>query len=58
VYDDYDSIVEFIAKDSVHYAALTAKKIWKEIERIEHMEARMVPEAGYLGNIREFILGP
>jgi len=45
---------------SEHYASLTAKKIWKEIKRIEHnpKEARKVPEAGYLDEIREFILGP
>ncbi len=57
-YEDYKSIVEFIAKDSEHYASLTAKKIWKEIKRIEHnpKEARKVPEAGYLDDIREFIL--
>lgn len=47
-YEDYSSIVEFIAKDSEHYASLIAKEIWQEIKRIEHnpMEARMVPEAG------------
>jgi toxin ParE1/3/4 len=58
-YEDYKSIVEFIALDSEHYASLTAKKIWKEIKRIERnpMEARKVPEAGYLDEIREFILG-
>ena len=58
-YSDYESIIEFIAKDSEHYASLTAKKIWQEIRRIEHnpMEGRMVPEAGYLENIREFVLG-
>ena len=58
-FEDYKAIVEFIAKDSEKYASLTAKKIWKEIKRIEQnpMEARMVPEAGYLENIREFILG-
>ena len=58
-YEDYRSIVEFIAVDSEHYASLTAKKIWKEIKRIEHnpKEARKVPEAGYLDEIREFILG-
>jgi len=35
------------------------KKIWLEIKRIEKnpKEARMVPEAGYLEEIREFILG-
>jgi len=38
---------------------LIAKKIWLEIKRIEKnpKEARMVPEAGYLNDIREFILG-
>ena len=48
-YEDFSSIIEFIAKDSEHYASLTAKKIWKETKRIEQnpMEARMVPEAGY-----------
>ena len=58
-YEDYKSIVEFIALDSEHYASLTAKKIWKEIKRIElnHSEARKVPEAGYLDDIREFISG-
>jgi len=58
-YDDYSNIVEFIAKDSEHYATLVAKKIWLEVKRIEHnpKEARMVPEAGYLDNIREFIIG-
>ena len=58
-YDDYSNIVEFIAKDSEHYASLIAKKIWREVKRIEHnpKEARMVPEAGYLDDIREFILG-
>ena len=58
-YDDYSNIVEFIAKDSDHYASLVAKKIWQEVKRIEHnpLEARMVPEAGYLDNIREFIYG-
>ena len=58
-YEDYKSIVEFIAHDSEHYAALMAKKIWLEIKRIEMnpREARKVPEAGYLDNIREFILG-
>jgi len=58
-YKDYKSIVEFIANDSEYYAALMAKKIWLEIKRIENnpREARMVPEAGYLDNIREFILG-
>ena len=58
-YEDFSSIVEFIAKDSEHYASLTAKKIWKETKRIElnPMEARMVPEADYLENIWEFILG-
>jgi plasmid stabilization system protein ParE len=57
-YEDFSSIVEYIAKDSEHYASLTAKKIWQETKRIEYspMEARMVPEAGYLENIREFIL--
>jgi len=59
-YEDYKSIVEFIALNSEYYASLTAKKIWKEIKRIEHnpKEARKVPEAGYLDEIREFILGP
>lgn len=58
-YEDFQNIVEFIAKDSEHYASLTAKKIWREIRRIERnpKEARMVPEAGYLENIREFIVG-
>ena len=58
-YEDFSSIVDFIAKDSEHYASLTAKRIWKEIRRIElnAKVARMVPEAGYLENIREFILG-
>lgn len=58
-YEDYKSIVEFIALDSEYYASLTAKKIWKEIKRIERnpREARKVPEAGYLDDIREFILG-
>jgi plasmid stabilization system protein ParE len=58
-YEDYKSIIEFIANDSEHYASLIAKKIWSEIKRIEKNpnEARMVPEAGYLDDIREFILG-
>ena len=58
-YEDYKSIVEFIANDSEHYAALMAKRIWHEINRIQKnpQEARMVPEAGYLDNIREFLLG-
>jgi len=58
-YEDYNSIIEFIAIDSEHYASLMAKKIWLEIKRIEKnpKEARMVPEAGYLEEIREFILG-
>ena len=58
-FDDFKSIVEYIAKDSEHYASLTAKRIRKEIKRIERnpMEARKVPEAGYLDNIREFIVG-
>jgi len=58
-YEDFQNIVEYIAKDSEHYASLTAKKIWREIRRIERnpKEARMVPEAGYLENIREFIVG-
>ena len=56
-YEDYKSIIEFIAIDSEHYASLIAKKIWLEIKRIEKnpKEARMVPEAGYLDDIREFI---
>ena len=58
-YEDYNRIVEYIAKDSEHYASLMAKKIWREIKRIEKnpKEARKVPEAGYLDDIREFILG-
>jgi plasmid stabilization system protein ParE len=58
-YEDFRNIIEYIAKDSEHYASLTAKKIWHEIRRIERnpQEARMVPEAGYLENIREFIVG-
>jgi len=58
-YEDYKSIVEFIALDSEHYASLIAKKIWKEIKRIKHnpKEARKIPEAGYLDDIREFIVG-
>ncbi len=58
-YEDFRNIVEFIGRDSEHYASLTAKKIWHEIRRIERnpKEARMVPEAGYLTNIREFITG-
>jgi len=34
-YEDFRNIVEFIARDSEHYASLTAKKIWHEIRRIE-----------------------
>ena len=34
-YEDYKSIIEFIAIDSEHYASLMAKKIWLEIKRIE-----------------------
>ena len=58
-YDGYKSIIEFIAIDSEHYASIIAKKIWLEIKRIEKnpMTARMVPEAGYLDEIREFLLG-
>ncbi|MEK7718538.1 MAG: type II toxin-antitoxin system RelE/ParE family toxin [Bacteroidota bacterium] len=58
-YEDFQNIIEYIAKDSEHYASLTAKKIWHEIRRIKHnpMEARMVPEAGFVENIREFIIG-
>ncbi|MEI7421471.1 MAG: type II toxin-antitoxin system RelE/ParE family toxin [Prolixibacteraceae bacterium] len=58
-YEDFRNIIEFIARDSEHYASLTAKKIWHEIRRIERnpKEARMVPEAGYHTNIREFITG-
>lgn len=58
-YEDFKNIVEFIAKDSEHYASLTAKKIWQEIRRIKNnpMEARMVPETGFVENIREFIVG-
>ncbi|MCK9400508.1 MAG: type II toxin-antitoxin system RelE/ParE family toxin [Bacteroidales bacterium] len=58
-YEDYKNIIEFIAKDSEHFASLMAKKIWLEIKRIEHSPkaARMVPEAGYDPEIREFILG-
>ena len=58
-YEDYKSIIDFISIDSEHYASLIAKKIWLEIKRIEKnpKEARMVPEAGYLNDIREFILG-
>ncbi len=58
-YEDYKSIIEFIANDSEQYASLIAKKIWLEIKRIEKNpnEARMVPEAGYLDDIREFIIG-
>jgi toxin ParE1/3/4 len=57
-YEDYKSIIEFIAIDSEHYASIIAKKIWLKIKRIEKnpKEARMVPEAGYLDDIREFIL--
>jgi plasmid stabilization system protein ParE len=58
-YDDYKNIVECIAKDSEHFASLIAKRLWLEIKRIEHnpKSARMVPEAGYDPEIREFILG-
>lgn len=58
-FDDYKNIVEYIAKDSEHYASLTARKIRKEIKRIKinPKEARKVPEAGFLDNIREFIVG-
>lgn len=58
-YEDYKSIIEFIARDSENYASLIAKKIWNETRRIEKnpREARMVPEAGYLKDIREFIIG-
>lgn len=58
-FEDFKSIVEFIAKDSEHYASLTARKIRKEIKRIEinPKAARKVPEAGFLDNIREFITG-
>ena len=58
-YEDYKSIIGFIAIDSEQYAALIAKKIRLEIKRIgkNPKEARMVPEAGYLDDIREFILG-
>lgn len=57
-YEDYNNIIEFIAIDSERYASIMAKKIWQEIKRIEKnpKEARMVPEAGYLEEIREFIL--
>jgi len=57
-YEDYNSIIEFIAIDSERFASIMAKKIWREIKRIEKnpKEARMVPEAGYLEEIREFIL--
>ena len=58
-YEDFKDLIEYIAKDSEHYASLTAKKIWKEIKRIEinPKVARKVPEAGYLDEIREFIQG-
>lgn len=58
-FEDYKNIVEFIAKDSEQYASLTAKKIRKEIKRIENnpRAARKVPEAGFLDNIRELITG-
>ena len=57
-FEDYNSIIEFIAIDSERYASIMAKKIWHEIKRIEKnpKEARMVPEAGYLEEIREFII--
>jgi toxin ParE1/3/4 len=58
-FEDFKSIIEFIAIDSQHYASLTARKIRKEVKRIEQnpRQARKVPEAGYLENIREFITG-
>ena len=57
-YEDYNSIIEFIAIDSERFASIMAKKIWREIKRIEKnpKEARMIPESGYLEEIREFIL--
>ncbi len=56
--DDVDSIAEYIARDSTHYARLFAHKIFKSVKRLHSFpeSGRIVPEIGR-PEIREIILG-
>lgn len=56
--DDVENIVNFISRDSVHYARMHAQKIFGAVKRLEHFpeSGRVVPEIGKK-EIREILLG-
>ncbi len=56
--DDLESIAEYIANDSPHYARLFVLKIISAVERLEHFPeiGRIVPERGDPA-IRELLVG-
>ncbi len=56
--EDLESIAEFIAEDSPHYARLFVIDVLKAVERLEAfpMSGRVVPEINDPG-LREIVLG-
>ena len=56
--DDIETIADFIAHDSPHYAQLFATKVFDSVERLQVFpeSGRIVPEMNQ-ENIREIILG-
>lgn len=56
--NDIDSICEFIAKDSSHYARIFASKVFDSVERLKEFptSGRVVPEMNDQ-KIREIIFG-
>ena len=55
---DLDSIAEFIARDSAHYASLFVQSIVAHVEKLSEFpqSGRVVPEYGR-EELREFIFG-
>lgn len=56
--DDLEAIVDYIARDSPHYASLFCLNIMAKIERLEFipMLGRIVPEMN-ARTVREILLG-